>query len=461
MLYLEITKELWSDIMIFDIPDYVEFIIDSLEEKGHEAYIVGGSVRDMLLGKRPKDYDITTDAFPEQIEYIFFNFKTINVGKEYGTIIISQEEGDVEVTTFRQDGRYIDGRRPEWVSFSSNIIDDLSRRDFTINAMAYNKKTGIIDSYNGRGDLGNKIIRTVGNPYERFSEDYLRILRAVRLSTQLNFKIEEETFNAGKKYGLGISRVSMERITKELFKILLSKTPSKGIRLLEEIGVLNIIIPEIVPTIGFEQKNPHHRLDLYNHILCVLDNTPPIIQVRLAALFHDIGKPKTLIIDEDGIGHFYSHDKLGAEMSKKALERFKCSNELIGKVYVLVKEHMNHHVNFKEKGLKRLIRRVGEDEILNLIDLQKADIKCSNKDASIDHIIERESKIESILKKEEPYEVNQMNINGKDLIDLGFKEGELIGEILEYLLEKVMEDSELNDREILKSMALKKFLPEC
>lgn len=461
MLYLEITKELWSDIMIFDIPDYVEFIIDSLEEKGHEAYIVGGSVRDMLLGKRPKDYDITTDAFPEEIEYIFFNFKTINVGKEYGTIIISQEEGDVEVTTFRQDGRYIDGRRPEWVSFSSNIIDDLSRRDFTINAMAYNKKTGIIDSYNGRGDLGNKIIRTVGNPYERFSEDYLRILRAVRLSTQLNFKIEEETFNAGKKYGLGISRVSMERINKEFFKILLSQNPSKGIRLLEEIGLLNIIIPEIIPTIGFDQKNPHHQLDLYNHILCVLDRTPPIIQIRLAALFHDIGKVQTLTLDEEGIGHFYGHDKLGAKMSRIALKRLKCSNELIDKVYILIKEHMNHHAKFKDKGLKRLIRRVGEDEILNLIDLQKADIKCSNKDASIDHIIERESKIESILKKEEPYEVNQMNINGKDLIDLGFKEGELIGEILEYLLEKVMEDSELNDREILKSMALKKFLPEC
>ena len=441
--------------MTFNIPNYVGNIIDRLEEKGHEAYMVGGSVRDMLLGKIPTDYDITTDALPDEIQNIFFDMKTIDIGKKFGTIIISQKEGNVEVTTFREEGRYIDGRRPEWVSFSLNIEDDLSRRDFTINAMAFNKKTGIIDYYGGIEDLENKIIKAVGNPEERFKEDYLRILRAVRFSTQLNFAIESSTFDAGKKYGQNILKVSMERIADEFFKILLCEIPSKGIRLLEDMKILNIIMPELMLAMGFKQKNPHHEYDVYNHILCVLDRTPPIIQVRLAALLHDIGKPQTLTIDDEGVGHFYGHDKLGAEISKNILERFKSSNELIKKVYILVQEHMNHHANFKEKGLKRLIRRVGEGEIFNLFALQKADIKCSNKNATIKHIIEREKKVNSILENKEAYEVNQMNINGRDLIDLGFKEGKVIGEILEYLLEQIMEKPELNNKETLKNIALK------
>lgn len=440
--------------MIFNIPGYVKLIMNRLEEKGYMAYIVGGSIRDILLDKIPSDYDIATNALPDNIEDIFSDMKRFNVGKKFGTIVISQEEGDVEVTTFRVDGSYIDGRRPEGVSFSSNIADDLSRRDFTINAMAYNYNTGIIDPYYGREDLKSKTIKTVGNPEERFKEDYLRILRAVRFSTQLDFTIEKSTFDAGKKYGQNISKISMERITAEFFKILLCEKPSNGIRIMEDMKILNIVLPEIIPAIGFEQKNPHHEWDVYNHLLCVLDNTPPIIQVRLAALFHDIAKPYTLSIDENGIGHFYGHDKIGAEISKDILKRFKCSNELIEKVYIFVKEHMNHHTNFKEKGIKRLIRRVGEDEIFNLIALQKADIKCSNKNAAIDHIIEREKEIKDILNNKEAYEINQMDIGGRDLIELGFKEGKIIGEILEYLLEKVMENPELNNKDTLKKMAL-------
>lgn len=440
--------------MTFSIPDYVESIMDTLEKNGYEAYIVGGSVRDILLGKTPTDYDIATNAHPEEIECIFSEYKTIDVGKKFGTILIYQPEGSIEVTTFRKEGSYIDGRRPEWVSFSYKIEDDLSRRDFTINAIAYNKYKGIIDPYNGRKDLKRKIIRTVGEPEERFNEDYLRILRAVRFASQLKLTIDEPTFSAGIKCSPNIEKVSVERIFSEFFKILLSETPSYGIRLLENIGVLKIILPEIIHSIGFKQNNPHHEMDVYNHILCVLDNTPPIIQIRLAALFHDIGKPHTLTIDEEGIGHFYGHDKIGADISKEVLKRFKASNELVEKVSNLVKEHMNHHADFKEKGLKRLIRRLGEREVFNLIDLQIADIKCSNKEATIDYIIERRNRIEEILEKKETYEINQMDIDGEDLMDLGFEEGPIIGEILEYLLEKVMEKPELNDKEILKRMAL-------
>lgn len=442
---------------MFNIPRYVEKIIEKLESVGYETYIVGGSIRNILLGKEPSDYDIATAALPHTVEEIFFNCKTINIGKKFGTIIICCKEGNVEVTTFRKEGGYIDGRNPEWVSYSKNIIDDLSRRDFTINSMAYNKKTSIIDPYNGREDLKRKLIKTVGDPDKRFSEDYLRILRAIRFSSQLNFSIENKTFYAGKKHASKISNISMERTREELFKILISKTPSKGIRLLEKIGILQVILPELVSTIGFDQKNPHHELDLYNHILCVLDKTPSIIQIRLAALFHDLGKIYTLTVDEKGIGHFYGHDEASVEISEEILKRLKCSNELIEKVNILIGEHMNHHGEFKEKALKRLIRRVGEDEVFNLMALQKADIKCSNKEATVYHIIEREKNIKDVLEHKQAYEINQIDINGSDLITLGFDQGKKIGEILEYLLEKVMEEPELNKKENLKDMALEKF----
>lgn len=446
--------------MKFDIPGYVKLIINRLEEKGYEAYIVGGSVRDVILGKTPKDYDVTTNATPDEIEYIFSDFKTVNVGKKFGTIKVCLKEGDVEITTFRKEGAYVDGRRPEWVLFSSSIEDDLSRRDFTINAMAYNEKRGIIDPFNGQEDISKRIIRTVGDPSERFREDYLRILRAVRFSTELNFILDERTFDAAKVHSKHILKVAIERIADEFYKILLCPIPSKGIRLMERMGLLEIILPEIIPAIGFKQKNPHHEMDVYNHILCVLDNTPPILEVRLAALFHDIGKPHTMSIDEEGVGHFYGHDKVGADMAREILRRFKASNQLVDKVSLLVKEHMNHHADFKEKGLKRLIRRVGEKEVFDLMALQKADILCSNKGAKIDHIIEREDKIRDILKKKEAYDISQLNINGKDLIYLGFEQGPIIGSVLEYLLEKVMENPQLNRKDVLKKMALEKFSKE-
>ncbi|NLJ78547.1 MAG: HD domain-containing protein, partial [Tissierellia bacterium] len=417
---------------------------------------VGGSIRDMLLGKDPSDYDIATDAMPNRMRDLFHDFKIVDIGERFGTIIIIQDEGDVEVTTFRREGRYTDGRRPEWISFTEDIEEDLSRRDFTINAMAYSDGYGLIDPHDGRGDLERKIIRTVGCSDSRFSEDYLRILRAIRFCTQLGFVIDEATYAAAKRHCKGISRIGVERIVDEFFKIILSDPPSNGIRLLEDIGALNVFLPEVMPMIGFEQRNPYHTMDVYDHTLCVLDNTPPIIHMRLAALFHDIAKPHTLTIDEEGIGHFYSHDRLGADMAKEILKRFRVSNELIDKVYILVKEHMNHHSDFGERGLKRLIRRMG-DEVFNLFILQEADIICSGKRTDIGHILERRARIESILREKEAYDVDQMNIDGNDLIGLGFEEGPIIGDILEYLLDLIMEDPALNDRDILMDRALKRF----
>lgn len=456
MLYLNKIKQ-WSDYMEFFIPSYVERLLDKLEENGFCAYIVGGSVRDMLLGKAPSDYDIATNALPEEIEELFNEYKTIAVGKKFGTIVVVQREGNVEVTTFRQDGKYVDGRRPEEVFFSKDLKDDLSRRDFTINSLAYNKNTGIIDYFNGVEDLKNKIIKTVGDPEERFKEDYLRILRAVRFATQLGFTIEEKTFNACKLYSKYLSNISMERIQDEFFKIILSDKPSKGIRLLKDINALDVFLPELVDAVGFNQHNPHHDKEVFEHILCVVDKVEAILHLRLAALFHDIAKPHTLTIDEKGVGHFYGHDKLGAKMARTVLKRLKASNEIIEKVTLLIDKHMTQHADYKEKGLKKLLAILGEYEIFTLLKLQKADRLCSNINADISDLIDREKKIKEIIEKKEPYTIKHLAINGNDLINLGYNKGKIIGEILNYLLKRVMEKPELNEKEKLIQIVKEEF----
>jgi len=456
MLYLNKIKK-WSDFMEFVIPAYVERVIERLEANGFSAYIVGGSVRDMLLGRTPSDYDVATDALPEEIEEVFKDYKTIEVGKKFGTVVVVQREGNIEVTTFRQDGEYVDGRRPEEVFFSKNLKDDVSRRDFTINSLAYNKNTGIIDYFDGVEDLKKKIIRTVGDPEKRFKEDYLRIIRAVRFATQLGFSIEENTFNACKLYSKYLSNISMERIQEEFFKIMLSEKPSIGIRLLKDIGALEVFLPELLDAVGFNQHNPHHEMDVFEHTMCVIDAVEPILHLRLAALFHDIGKPHILTIDEKGVGHFYGHDKLGAQMAKDILKRLKASNDIIYKVSLLIDRHMTQHENLKEKGIKKLLAAMGEEEIFTLLKLQKADRLCSNRDANIDDLIEREEKIKKIIENKEPYSVKHLAINGDDLINLGFSQGRIIGEILNYLLKKVIENSELNEREKLIEIVKENF----
>ena len=434
--------------MNFKIPDYVNKIIYLLEKAGFEAYIVGGSVRDLMLNKEPSDYDITTSATPDEIQETFKDFKTLYVGKQFGTVIIVQQEGYIEVTTYRTEGEYIDGRRPSEVSFSKDIYEDLGRRDFTINSMAYNKKVDIIDPYNGKMDITNKIIRTVGNPEKRFSEDHLRILRAVRFSSQLGFTIEDYTYEACKALSDSLTYISAERIRDELFKILLTNKPSNGIRLMLDLGILEVVIPELLTTIDFDQKNPNHNKDVFEHILCVLDETPPILHIRIAALLHDIAKPLTFSIDEKGIGHFFGHDKKGAEITKEIITRLKCSREFIEKVTKLVKEHM-YHGSIKEKGIKRQIRRVGEADIFDLMELRKADMKCKNENKDISVLEEKERQIRDIIINKEPYQKNHLKIDGNDIIGLGFKPGKEIGEILDYLVEKVLLHPEFNEKEKL------------
>lgn len=443
--------------MDFYIPDYISTILNRLEEEGYKSYIVGGSVRDLILGKTPHDYDITTSATPDEIQRIFKDFKTLAIGKQFGTVVVVQGENNTEITTFRLEGKYLDGRRPSEVSFSDDIYEDLSRRDFTINAIAYNEKEGTVDPFNGQKDIEDRIVRCVGNPIERFREDHLRILRAVRFSTQLGFEINKDTYNACKDLSSSLNGISVERIREELFKILLSENPSYGIRLMKDLNILEIVIPELIDAVGFDQKNPNHDKDVFEHIMCVLDKTPPILSVRLAALFHDIGKPHTLSIDEKGIGHFYGHDKLGAKIAEKILLRLNLSRELIDKVTIMIKEHMSHHNNMKDRGLKRQISRVGKDNIFNLLELQKADRLCSSDDVDITFLFEREKEIRRILDSNEPYEKSHLKIDGNDIIDLGFEKGKIVGEILNYLLERVMKNPELNEKEKLKEIIRERY----
>ncbi len=443
--------------MKFELPDYVNKILNRLDEHGFDAYIVGGSVRDLILGKVPNDYDVTSNAKPDEILEIFKDYKTISNGKEFGTIIVVQDEGNIEVTTYRIEGNYLDGRRPSHVEFSTNIEEDLSRRDFTINSMAYNKSQGLIDPFNGRLDLDKKIVKAVGNPRERFSEDHLRILRGVRFASQLAFSLDGESLAASKEMSHLLSKISAERIREELFKILLSTKPSYGIRLMNDLGILDTILAELKIVVGFDQHNPNHDKDVFEHSLCVMDGVSSIIEMRLAALFHDIGKAHTLTIDDEGIGHFYGHERISVEITKEILARLKCPNSLIKDVSLLIGDHMTKSRGMKDKGLKRLISRVGEDMILKLIDLQISDRMCTNRYADVEFLYDRLDDIQRILDSREPYAKKHLAIDGHDIINLGYKKGKIIGDILNYLMEAVIKDPKLNNKEKLIEIIKNKY----
>ncbi len=439
--------------MEISIPIYIENIIERLEKAGFSVHLVGGCVRDSILGKTPVDYDLATSATPVQIIALFSDKKTVELGKEYGTVVIVEKESNVEVTTYRIDGAYLDGRRPDKVGFTEDILEDLRRRDFTINAIAYHPDRGLMDPFNGIGDIGDSLVRSVGNPRARLSEDHLRILRAVRFATQLDFLIDIKTSEACMDLAPKLETVSIDRIRDELFKIILTKKPSRGFLLMRSLGILKEVIPELIPAIGFDQRNPYHDRSVFQHTLTVMDNTPPVLHVRLAALLHDIGKPYTFTLDDKGVGHFYGHDKKSVEIGKEILTRLNCSTELIDSTLRLVKEHMIHHPDLKKKGLKRQLQRVGEDRIYDLVDLQVADrlSKSGNKDIS--NLLAKKKAIDSILYAKEPFRRKHMAINGDDLKEMGYTQGKIIGKILEYLLNCVLEKPELNKKETLKDIA--------
>lgn len=358
--------------MIIYIPKNVQFIIDTFYKNNYEAFMVGGCVRDCLLGLTPKDYDITTSALPNITESLFK--KTVPTGIQHGTITVILNNENLEVTTYRTEGNYIDNRHPESVEFVSNIKEDLSRRDFTVNALAYNNKVGLLDYFNGIEDINNKIIKAVGNPNKRFQEDALRMLRAIRFSCQLGFEIEEETYSAIKTNYKLIKNISLERVRDELCKILISNNPCQGVNMLKDTGILQIIIPEINSLVGYTPRCNNHNRDVFNHTLDVISNTSSNdLILRLSALFHDVGKLNTLKELPNGHCYFPGHAQEGAVICKPILSRLKFDNNTIDKVSKIIYDHLVLDVNYMptDGEIKRLLRRVGPENIFTLLNFKK------------------------------------------------------------------------------------------
>lgn len=432
--------------MIMDtfLPLHGQKAIDILENAGFEAYAVGGSVRDFLLGKPFSDIDIATSALPKEILKEFADFRTIETGIKHGTITVIIDAKPVEITTFRVDGKYKDNRHPENVSFTKNICEDLKRRDFTVNAIAYNPKLGFIDPFGGKKDLKNKIIRTVGNPKERFSEDALRILRALRFSSCLSFDIENETAQAIHDCKDFLLEISSERINKEFTSLICGENAGKILYDFKD--VISVFIPEIIPMIGFNQKNPHHIYDVYVHSLKVVENVPDEKILRLCAFFHDIGKPPVFTLDDEGIGHFYGHQKESAKISIGILNRLKYDKKTIKDVIEIIKYHDITLEN--ENNVKKWLGYYGDENFKRLLYIKKGDILAQNPEYLYN--LNNLSYIYNIYKKVKKeklcIKMSDLAVNGKDIMALGIPKGKKIGDILELILQKVVENSLPNQK---------------
>lgn len=433
------------------IPNEVKFIIDTFYNNGFEAFMVGGCVRDSLLNNSPKDYDITTSAKPEDTLSIFE--KTIPTGINHGTVTVLINNNSYEVTTYRTDGNYLDNRRPSCVNFVTDIKEDLSRRDFTINALAYNKSVGLIDYFNGINDISKKLIRCVGDSDKRFKEDALRMLRAIRFSCQLNFKIHQSTLNAIIKNTKLINNISKERIRDELCKILTCDNASKGIDILQKSGLLAEIIPELNSLVNFSPLSINHNRNIFAHTLNVINKTNNNLLLRLSALLHDVGKLNTLTLESDGIYRFPKHNIEGAKMSKEILKTLRFDNYTINSVTKLIEHHLVLKVNYipTRYEVKKLLIEVGKDIIFLLFDLQSADIRSLDNPKpflkKVDYI---KDTVSDILEKREPLYIKDLDINGEILLkDLNLSSGKIVGEILKYLLEKILENPSLNEKETL------------
>lgn len=434
-----------------NMPKEVEYIITTLEEQGHEAYAVGGCIRDSLLNRMPQDWDITTDAKVDEVIKIFksLGLNVVETGIKYGTVTVFINFIGYELTTYRIDGNYLDGRHPEKVEFTNNLKEDLSRRDFTINAMAYNNKSGLVDYYNGREDLENKIIKSVGDPLNRFSEDALRMIRGVRFSAQLNFNIEKSTRDAIKRLSENIKNVSVERIRVEFNKILLSPNVYK-IKELNQCGLLKSFFLEYNICEETMQNNKYHIYNVGDHLICSAQNVDNKLHLKLTMLLHDIGKPKCKTTDNDGIDHFYGHEKISSEMARIILRRLKYDNKTIDKVSFLIKYH--HYPIENKRNIKKLLNKIGLEPFRDLLKVKEGDIKAQNLmffNNRYKSILKAEKILDEILKYKECFTLKNLAIDGKDLINLGYKNGKDIGKTLNSLLELVLKNPELNKKEEL------------
>ena len=442
-----------TDVKI-KMPGKVNKIIGVLQEAGFEAYAVGGCIRDSLLGRTPNDWDITTSAKPMEVKALFSH--TIDTGIQHGTVTILLDREGFEVTTYRIDGEYEDGRHPKEVSFTGSLEEDLKRRDFTINALAYNETAGLIDIFEGQKDLKDGIIRCVGNAEERFTEDALRMLRAIRFSAQLGYRIEENTLAAIHKLAGNLEKISAERIQTELLKLMVSPHPDY-LRTAYECGVTKVFFPEFDLAMETPQNHPHHCYNVGEHILHSLLGVPADKVLRLTMLLHDIAKPQCLTVDEKGITHFHGHEEMGAEMSRVILRRLRMDNDTTDKVCRLVRFHdYGNGVAPDRRIVRRAVNKIGEDLFDDFILVKKADLLAQSmylREEKLSNLAAWDACYREIREAEECVSLRTLAVNGRDLIAAGLQPGRELGNILKQLLDEVLETPEKNEKDYLISRA--------
>lgn len=430
------------------IPEQVNSILESLQKSGYEAYVVGGCVRDALLGREPNDWDITTSALPTEVKSVFP--RTIDTGLQHGTVTVLCGGTGYEVTTFRVDGVYEDGRHPKEVTFTPSLREDLKRRDFTINAMAYNNESGLVDLFGGQQDLENGFVRAVGDPVQRFTEDALRIMRAIRFSAQLGYEIEPETLRAASALAPNLRRISSERIREELEKTLVSDRPEL-LRTAWAAGITKEFIPEFDRCMETDQINPHHCYTVGEHILKGVSLVRKDRILRITMFLHDIAKPICHTVDEEGIDHFRGHAEVGCSLAKTILQRLKYDNATIRKVTTLVKYH-DMQIRLTEPAVRKAIVMTGADLFPLLLEVKLADFMSQS-------TFQREEKQEKfdmlraiygrIVERGDCLSLRELAVNGSDLIKTGVKPGREVGNILARMFEEVLDVPEHNDKEYL------------
>ena len=426
------------------LPGYVQFCIDRLENAGFAAYAVGGCVRDALLGRIPHDYDLCTAATPADTARLFADFPQVHAGEKHGTIGVIFEKEVCEITTFRTEGDYTDSRHPQWVSFVTDIEQDLARRDFTINAMAYSPTRGYCDPFGGQKDLQNHILRAVGDPEQRFTEDALRILRGVRFAARFHLTPEPETERAMLALAPRLHNIAAERIFDELCHFLPVATVED---LLRYAPILSEVIPALKPCLGFDQRNRHHLYDIFTHTAHVVEGVPADLTLRWAALLHDVGKPATFTLDENGQGHFYGHAEKSAQMADAILRQLKAPTQLREDVAFLVEKHMTPLPPDK-KILRRRLSQYGQTKLTWLLQLQKMDFCAKGVLGDAGDFDAIEAILSEILADNACLHLKDLAVNGHDLMGLGYR-GPEIGKNLQLLLEQVLDDQVPNDKEAL------------
>lgn len=439
--------------MTMDMPKNVDTAINLLQSAGFEAYAVGGCVRDSLLGKTPNDWDITTSAKPEDMKSVFADFHCIDTGIKHGTVTVVIDGEPLEITTFRLDGEYEDNRHPKSVTFTSDLGADLGRRDFTVNAMAYSKMTGTIDLFGGQNDLKNKIIRCVGDPDRRFNEDALRILRALRFASALDFEIEEKTAQSLLKNRALLGNISEERIAKELLKLVCGKGAK---RILTDFApVLFEILPELQPMYKNSHDNPHHCYDIYEHTLIAVESIDPEPTLRFAMLLHDCGKPAVKKFDENGVAHFYGHQRISAEISAQILARLKVSNKFRDEILFLVSNHDRWELYENTEKMPRYLSKFGLDGVLKLLKVMRADVLAQSPEYRyrLDQIADAEEIAKNLAAQKPCLSLSELQINGRTLMDIGIPQGRKLGAVLAQLLDEVIDGVTKNTQEALTTRA--------